>query len=259
MNLSRFQRSSDPIGSGTFATLYKAFDTQEKIDVCLKVIHPHILEQCEEYVLLEVEILKKLKHPNVVEYYGHFCENERFYCVIEFAEGGDLETFMNTNNLPLPEETVLLFLEQLISVIQYVHEHKIVHRDLKPENIILTKENKIKICGFTSAKMFETDDFFASTKVGTPRYMAPEIVKEERHSFPVDIWSLGCIAYELMTGRYPFSQSNTIGLEEMILTINPNPIQGNYSPKLSETVMEMLEKDPEKRITLKEIQAKLLN
>nr|AFZ78861.1 serine/threonine protein kinase [Coptotermes formosanus] len=257
MNLQRFKIDPLPLGCASLSTLMKAFDTVEKRDVCLEVVSLDHYEDYQEYFDNEVAILKKLKHQNVIGFYGSFSTNERFYIALEFVKGGDLESYLRNVMPPLPEATVLSFFSQMISFLKYLHQLKVIHRDLKPGNILLAEGNIVKISGFTFSKLFETDDFVATSKVGTPSYLPPEIIKEEPYSFPVDVWCLGCIIYECMTGKPPFYHQNIAQLEKLITTTDPNPIGGNYSPVLKETVMKMLEKDPNKRISIEQIQKSL--
>jgi serine/threonine protein kinase len=123
---------------------------------------------------------------------------------LEYIEGGDLESYLKKNKPPLQEEIVLKFFSQLVSGLSYAHSFKIIHRDLKPDNILLTKEFKIKIIDFNVSKIVSTLCEISNTFAGTPGYMSPEIFSPEGHSFPADVFSLGCVIYELMTGKPPF-------------------------------------------------------
>jgi serine/threonine protein kinase len=215
-------------------------------------------DDCKDLILREIEILQKLDHPNIVKYYGHFYEDKKFYIVLEYIEGGDLESYLRKNKPPLPEEIVLSFFSQLVSGLSYAHSFKIIHRDLKPANILLTKDDKIKIIDFNSAKMVQTFCSTSDTLAGTPGYVPLEILTREGHSFPADVFSLGCVIYELMTGKPPFYHKDIIELRKMLETQDPPSIEGNYSRILKFIVMEMLKKNPDERITLKEIQSFLL-
>jgi serine/threonine protein kinase len=242
MKLSRLQRDPDTIDEETFGIAFKAFDTVEKRDVCLKYIKPKILTGYKELVLQEIEILQKLDHPNIVKYFGHFFEEEKLYIVLEYIEGGDLKSYLRKNKPPLSEEIVLSFFSQLVSGLSYAHSFKIIHRDLKPANILLTKDNQIKIIDFNSAKMVQTLCPTSDKLVEIPGYVALEVLKQEDHSFPVDIWFLECVIYELMTGKPPFFDNYINQLQKMLETQDTPSIEGNYSCILKFIVLKMLEK-----------------
>lgn len=176
--------------------------------------------------------------------------------VFDFNEGSSLKEFIGKQTYSVPESLVLSFAKQLTSAIQYCHRHNIIHRDLKPANVLVAKDNTLKLIDFGLSRKV---DLSMSHNVGTKCYMSPEVIKNERYTFPVDVWGLGCILYELMTLKRPFSSIDKKELKNQILVIEPQPIKGSFSQSLIQLVMKMLEKDPKSRIDLTKIQEVLVS
>jgi serine/threonine protein kinase len=238
------------LGRGAFGKTYLAKDYSTGNLCCLKKIftpEAHLIELLND----EIEILISLHHHHVARFYKHFVEGEDHFLVFEFFEGESLKDFIAKQTSPPTETLVLSFAKQLTQAIMYCHKHKIIHRDLNPANILLTKVENLKLIDFGLAQKV---DFAVCDVVSLP-YMAPEIVKGEDYSFPVDVWGLGCILYELMMLKRPFPSTKRFELERQIVEINPPSITGSFSPLLIQTVMQMLEKNPISRITFDSIQS----
>jgi serine/threonine protein kinase len=200
----RFQIHPFPIDERIFGTALRAFDGIERQDVYLKLIKDDIFAKYKEFIFREVEMLVRLNHPNIIQCYGYCSEKEKFYIFFEFVDGVDLQSYFKKNKHPLQENIVLSFFSQLVSELSYAHSFKIIYRDLKSYNILLTKDNKIKIFDFNYAKTISTLFSSSDKLVGIPEYVSPDVLTQKCYSFPADIWSLGFIIYELMTGKPPF-------------------------------------------------------
>lgn len=153
----------------------------------------------------------------------------------------------------LNEQFIIQIFYQLVSAVKHCHDNKVIHRDLKPDNIFITNNYQIKLGDFGVSRTLESSLQLASTHAGTPIYMSPEILLSKKYSYPTDVWSLGCILYELITFQQPFPPASMFTLVNAIVTQDPPPIHLNYSSKLKTLVTLLLVKEPEFRISLDKI------
>ena len=160
------------IGRGSFSKVYSAIHKITKESVAIKRIPLHIFNKFKERMLAELEIIKKLKHENVLKFYEIYQSKNNIYILSELCEGG---TLMNIMDDIMSEQKIWEIYKQIISGIKYLYEHKIFHRDIKPENILL-KDNVVKIADFGFAKEIDDYNVMMDTICGSPLYMAPEIV-----------------------------------------------------------------------------------
>lgn len=138
---------------------------------------------------------------------------------MECATNGDLEQLIKYKKQrkdPFDEKFIWIFLSKLIDAISYIHSNHIIHRDLKPSNIFLDEKNNPKIGDLGTSKLLQKNENYCTSQTGTPLYLAPEILRTEKYSYPVDIWSLGVVLYYMMTFNLPFISNNTMELENLI-------------------------------------------
>ncbi|OWZ13565.1 NEK protein kinase [Phytophthora megakarya] len=169
---------------------------------------------------------------------------------MEYASGGDLGAFLqkqqeNTGNLS--ESAIMRIFIQIVLALQYLHEHRILHRDLKPKNILLDGDDIVKLTDFGVSKMLQSTFDCAKTVTGTPHYMAPELLEGSAYDYKSDVWSLGCVLYELATFSPPFDGCALGAVVGKILHSDPPPISQQYSPHFRALVCSLLEKDPSVR------------
>jgi NIMA (never in mitosis gene a)-related kinase 2 len=182
----------------------------------------------------EVNILRELKHPNITRYYDRVIDKEqaRLYIVMEYCAGGDLAALIKRQkallrearskgqepcqSIFIPEEMGWKLLAQLTLALLECHNrkegNKILHRDLKPGNVFLDAEDNVKLGDFGLSRIMGDQSVFAQTHVGTPYYMSPEQIQEQRYNEKSDIWSAGCVIYEALALRAPFEATNQIQL-----------------------------------------------
>lgn len=157
---------------------------------------------------MEIKLLKDLKHPFIISYKGSFIDKFRFLCIVmDYADGGDLYkqiTQQKKQGSLFSEDQIMEWFVQICLAIKYIHDKKILHRDLKTQNIFLTKSNHIKLGDFGIARVLQNTCDCAQTQIGTPFYISPEICNSEAYNQKSDIWSLGCVLYELATLRHAF-------------------------------------------------------
>jgi serine/threonine-protein kinase len=200
----------------------------------------------------EAEIEGKLDHPGVIKLIPINFEKSRPYIVMEYLDGRTLEQYMRDVR-PVPIQTALMIGSRLCDAVAYLHSQAIVHRDLKPQNIMLCNDGSLRIMDFGIAKAVEmrrmTFGGFSPT-MGTPDYMAPEQVKGKRGDERTDIYSLGAILYEMMTGRVPFEGPTAYMVMNARLIgdpIAPRSINAEISPQIEEILLHALEREPEDR------------
>ena len=214
----------------------------------------------ESAINQEVSALETLEHPNIIHYHESFVQEGYLHIIIDYAEGGDLASRIRaakSKPYNFPEAQIRKWFSQMAMALEYIHSKKIVHRDLKTQNIFLTKTGDVKIGDFGICRVFNKSDELASTSVGTPYYIAPEVCKGELYSYKADIWSLGCILYELCTLQRPFKGESIATVLTCILNQDPEPIQELYSEALTSAIYSMLSKNASNRPSASELIEKL--
>ena len=188
------------IGRGNYGTVYLARDTRNGKHYCLKQIQMETYSAEERAnAQQEVEVLRTLDHPGIVRYREHFLHGDSLCVVMTYCEGGDLAATIKRRAKKednFTEAEVLDWFVQLVMALHHVHSKKILHRDLKTQNIFITK-NLVKLGDFGIAKVMEGSMSAASTVIGTPYYMSPEVCQNQPYSYKSDVWALGCILYEM--------------------------------------------------------------
>ena len=210
--------------------------------------------EARETAFREVEILSTLKHTNIIRYRGCTKQKKNLYILMDYADGGDLATAIhNQGKSYFSEDTILDWFVQICLAIKYLHDRKILHRDLKPQNVFLSAGSIIKIGDFGIAKTLEHTGDMAKTAIGTPLYCSPEICYGKRYNSKSDIWSLGCILFELCSLRRPFTGRTVGEIMRNIIGKQPKKIPSQYSTELQELVDKMLTKNPDLRPTIIDI------
>uniref|UniRef100_UPI003AB0CE9F serine/threonine-protein kinase Nek4 n=1 Tax=Centroberyx gerrardi TaxID=166262 RepID=UPI003AB0CE9F len=201
----------------------------------------------------EAQLLSQLRHPNIVTYResweGDDCQ---LYIVMGFCEGGDLyHRLKQQKGDLLPERQVVEWFVQIAMALQYLHEKRILHRDLKTQNIFLTKTNIIKVGDLGIARVLENQNDMASTLIGTPYYMSPELFSNKPYNHKSDVWALGCCVYEMSTLKHAFNAKDMNSLVYRIVEGKLPQMPSKYDPQLGELIKSMLCKRPEDRPDVK--------
>jgi serine/threonine protein kinase len=242
------------LGRGAMGIVYKAKDPLIERMVAIKSINLHELDaqQREEYqarFYQEAKAAGRLSHPNIVTIYDLGESGDTAYIAMELMEGRELHNLIATARLPL--DRALSIAIQTAEGLAFAHRHGIVHRDIKPSNIMVLGDDHIKIADFGIAKM---DSSMSLTRVGlimgSPLYMSPEQVKGTGVDARSDIFSLGIVLYELLTGLKPFTGENVNAVMYQIVNEpprKPGSINPEISPSLEMAVLKCLEKNPEDR------------
>ena len=243
----------ETLGVGTVGTIRRAVDRSSRSVVALKILQPAVSQ--DQTIRLrferEIEVLKKLDHPNVVSCYDHGIDDQRLFYSMEIIDGGTLKDILKQRS-KLKIAEVLEIGWQLCSALQHVHNHGIVHRDLKPSNIYLTVDGLIKLGDFGIAlDTGATEITDQGLTVGSYQYMSPEQIRGERSvSSQTDLYALGCLLFELITGEAPFKGTNFAQIFDQHLTQEPPSARKAVSecpPELDELIRCLLSKNPDDR------------
>ncbi|XP_053305175.1 serine/threonine-protein kinase Nek11-like [Spea bombifrons] len=245
------------LGSGSFATAYLVTDARD--DGSHKVLKRISCGGMRPDSTLpsarEAKLLGSLRHPFIVRFLGSFLEKDDFCIITEYCEGGDLQCLIKeqrNSSRPFPEAHVVEWFIQLLLGVNYLHERLVLHRDLKTKNVFL-KDGAVKIGDFGVSRVLALPSDMATSFTGTPHYMSPETFSSSGYNSKSDIWSLGCILYEICSLRYAFEASSWIKLVSLIVEGPSPPLPSRYSPELNEILQRMLKKEPEERPSAGEI------
>jgi serine/threonine protein kinase len=234
------------------ASIFKALDRASGTTVALKVPHLQFESDIAFYQRFEREenIGKKLDHPNIVRVLSPE-KKSRMYLVMEFAEGTSLRAVQGNGRMEVAKALDLA--AQICSALVYLHSRGIVHRDLKPDNVLVTADGKIKLLDFGIA-MDEAARrltwFGLTPPVGTPDYMAPEQVRGKRGDVRTDIYALGTMLYEMITGELPYAHGNVHATMRQKLNQDPRPpseVMPSIDPKIEQIIMNSIARSPRER------------
>ena len=244
------------LGAGSFGHVYLVTHKATKAQYAIKAIDKRNKANQEEkpYFRREIEVMYKIHHPNVVKLYGHFEDNNYCYFIMEYISKGNVYGLIPQDKKKrLNTQVVASLMKDVISAVYYLHNMKpiIIHRDIKPENVLLAEGLVAKLTDFGWSNYMQEDEK-RTTVCGTPIYLAPEIIKEEGHDEKVDIWCIGVLCFELITGNVPFQGSDIDTLKDNILHLKiawPKDI--NIDAK--NLIKKILKSDPSSRISLEEM------
>lgn len=199
-----------PLGKGKFGRVYLARERNAGFICALKVLHKSELQmgRVEKQVRREIEIQSNLRHPNILQLYGHFHDSKRIFLILEFAGKGELYKHLRRENR-FPEWKAAHYIAQMASALRYLHRKHVIHRDIKPENILVGIHGEIKISDFGWS--VHAPNNRRKTMCGTLDYLPPEMIKpgtsDNFYNEKVDLWSLGVLTYEFLVGEAPFEDT----------------------------------------------------
>ena len=245
-------RIEAPVARSGMASIFRAVDMRDNRIVALKIPHPDMEADpiLFDRFQREARIGERLNHPKVMRVYGGE-KRSRVYMVMEWCEGRLLRQILDDGRIP--RDRALRIAISVLEALEYIHENGVIHRDLKPENIMVDAQDNIKlmdfgIAGDSTARRLTYANFTAT--LGTADYISPEQVKGKRGDGRSDIYALGVILYEMLTGKLPFSGSSPIEVMNDRLLNHPTPptiADPSISPQLQEVLYRALERDPKNR------------
>jgi predicted Ser/Thr protein kinase len=242
------------LGRGSMGIVYQGYDPVIGRTVAIKTmltegLSPQEFEEFKARFQREAQAAGVLSHPNIVNIFDYGEDNGILYLIMEYLEGKSLEKLVEGQNI-LPIETIIPMYDQVCGALDHAHQHGIVHRDIKPANIMILDNGLVKVTDFGIAKMVSMGMTQAGQVLGTPNYMSPEQVKGRQVDGRSDIFSLGVILYDLLTGEMPFSGQNVTTVIYKIINENPIPpreLDATIHPGLSYVVCKALAKSPDER------------
>ncbi len=240
------------IGEGGMGVVYLAVHKILGRKVAIKCLHDN-LTLTKKLILRfrrEARLLAQLDHPNVVRLYDYFEQNGRFYLIMEYTEGLDLNLYLKKINGPISEKKLISLFSKILEGVGYAHNQGLVHRDIKPSNIIITKEGGVKILDFGVAKLITENKDLTKTgaQIGTVRYMSPEQVKAKRVDKLSDIYSLGVTLFQMATCCIPYKSTSSFDTQLQILN-EPFPRAKEFYPGVSDKIEEVINKATQKKKT----------
>lgn len=243
------------LGSGAYGEAILAKRKNDGKLVVIKQVRLTKLKPADRAAAFqEATVLAAMHHPFIVSYVDQFEESNCLYIVMEYADGGDLAgKLANRGGKLFSEDEVLKMFIQIAVALNYVHSKHILHRDLKTQNVFLMKDGTIKLGDFGIAKVLQHTFQLAQTRIGTPYYLSPEICEGKGYNSKTDVWSLGCILYELCTLKHAFQADNMNALLMNIIRGKVAPIPGKFSPEMRSLVESLLKKDPAQRPSMSQV------
>ncbi|KAI0562286.1 Protein kinase [Gracilaria domingensis] len=251
-SFERFYRRERCIGRGHFSQVYQASDRSTGDKFAVKVINKdkNDMEKSKKFIRREVKVLSITDHPNLVRAVDFFSHRGKPHIVLEYVEGGSLRELIRKKKR-LSESEARPILRGILSAVSYLHSVNIVHRDIKPENVLMERQDLPKITDFGLAT-FVNEDKHIHSVVGTPSYVAPEVIRNVPYGPAADVWSCGVLLYFMLAGERPFTGDTREDIKRAVLAGDlkfPSQLFGRCSPEIKHLINLMLNYEQRLRIS----------
>ncbi|KAE8669701.1 MAP3K epsilon protein kinase 1 [Hibiscus syriacus] len=239
----------DEIGKGAYGRVYKGLDLENGDFVAIKQVSlENIVQEDLNVIMQEIDLLKNLNHKNIVKYLGSSKTKTHLHIILEYVENGSLANIIKPNKFgPFPESLVAVYIAQVLEGLVYLHEQGVIHRDIKGANILTTKEGLVKLADFGVATKLNEADVNTHSVVGTPYWMAPEVIEMSGVCAASDIWSVGCTVIELLTCVPPYYDLQPMPALFRIVQDEHPPIPDSLSPDITDFLRQCFKKDARQR------------
>ena len=258
-NLLDLYEVKSKLGNGKFGLVKLGINKKTNEKVAIKIMNKEKMDSSDlELVRTEIEILKICQHPYIIRLYDILENAQHIYIIMEYCKGGDLFSFLEKRKFKISEKLTSQIIHKMCTAVFYIHSYGIAHRDLKPENILMVSEDDesdIRILDFGLSKIISPNEK-CTEPYGTLTYCAPEIILGNPYSKAVDLWSIGIMTYLMLSGKLPFNGLDENEVAKAVAFDEPdykrNDCWKNISKEAVDFVKKLLEKDPTKRMNIKQ-------